>query len=145
MPIAGSNFREYVESINGANECFVHIVQKNDIIPKLFGAVNGAIVEKILWEVVKKIINLPLKTIQTQSDDIYNNCKSIMDKVIDGRTYELSVVNRFNIFGSYYILDTSLDSKYTILPASNAENFFRICDTASASELHRQYLINVSR
>ena len=37
MPMAGADFKRFVESIPGAEDCFCHIVQKNDIVPKLFG------------------------------------------------------------------------------------------------------------
>ena len=40
MPMADNFFKQYTESIPGARDCFCHIVQKNDIIPKLFGAFN---------------------------------------------------------------------------------------------------------
>ena len=40
MPLADNLFKQYAESIPGARDCFCHIVQKNDIIPKLFGALN---------------------------------------------------------------------------------------------------------
>ena len=40
MPLADDIFKRYVESIPGARECFCHIVQKNDIVPKLFGTFN---------------------------------------------------------------------------------------------------------
>lgn len=45
MPMADSMFKKYVESIPGAKECFSHIVQKDDIIPKLFGALNNSHLE----------------------------------------------------------------------------------------------------
>ena len=40
MPMAGVNFKRFVEGIPGAQECFCHIVQENDVIPKLFGTPN---------------------------------------------------------------------------------------------------------
>ena len=40
MPLADNSFKQYVESIPGARDCFCHIVQKNDIVPKLFGSFN---------------------------------------------------------------------------------------------------------
>ena len=36
MPFANSSFKSFVEAIPGARDCFCHIVQKNDIVPKLF-------------------------------------------------------------------------------------------------------------
>jgi hypothetical protein len=40
MPLADNMLKHYVEAIPGARECFCHIVQKNDIVPKLFGSFN---------------------------------------------------------------------------------------------------------
>ena len=40
MPMAGVHFKRFVESIPSAEECFCHIVQENDIVPKLFGSCN---------------------------------------------------------------------------------------------------------
>ena len=40
MPLADSILKQYVEAIPGAQECFCHVVQKNDIVPKLFGSLN---------------------------------------------------------------------------------------------------------
>ena len=40
MPLADKMFKHYVEAIPGVRDCFCHIVQKNDIIPKLFGTFN---------------------------------------------------------------------------------------------------------
>lgn len=40
MPLADEMLKQYVEAIPGARHCFCHIVQKNDIIPKLFGTFN---------------------------------------------------------------------------------------------------------
>ena len=40
MPLSDIMLKDYVEAIPGARECFCHIVQKNDIVPKLFGSLN---------------------------------------------------------------------------------------------------------
>ena len=40
MPLADIQLKNYVEAIPGAPDCFCHIVQKNDIVPKLFGMHN---------------------------------------------------------------------------------------------------------
>ena len=51
-----------------------------------------------------------------------------------------------NIFGMYYILDTSKQEKQLkVLPAEKAATYLRIKDSESIRHLRAQYLINVSR
>ena len=51
-----------------------------------------------------------------------------------------------NIFGMYYILDTSKQKEQlTVLPAEKAAKYLRISDSESIRHLRAQYLINVSR
>jgi hypothetical protein len=45
MPLADKMFKNYIKAIPGAQDCFCHIVQKDDIIPKLFGSFNMTILE----------------------------------------------------------------------------------------------------
>ena len=45
MPFADNSLKQYVEAIPGARDCFCHIVQKNDIVPKLFGSLNMTVLQ----------------------------------------------------------------------------------------------------
>lgn len=50
-----TSLKNYVESMPGVRECFCHIVQKDDIIPKLFGSLNNSKVQVCM---VQSIVNL---------------------------------------------------------------------------------------
>ena len=55
-------------------------------------------------------------------------------------------VKHLDIFGTYYILDTSKpEQKYSVLPAEEAAYFLKINEYESLRHMQSQYLINVSR
>ena len=54
-------------------------------------------------------------------------------------------IDRLDIFGVYYILETSTSSKYIKLPASEAVDYLRISENDGITSLRKQYFINVSQ
>ena len=63
---------------------------------------------------------------------------------IDALSY-VGGFNYLNVFGMYYILDTSKqERKYTVKPAEEAVTILQIKKSESLRNIRSQYLINVS-
>ena len=144
MPLADNMLKHYIRAIPGAQDCFCHIVQKNDIVPKLFGSFNMTAMESKLWELVESILQ-PLKP----QDPAFGTMNHLLQPFLQFARGSINNWNRFarfdhlDIFGKYFILDTEAQGqKYLVLPAEQAATLLRINDAESLRNIQSQYFIN---
>ncbi|XP_028411558.1 uncharacterized protein LOC114534202 isoform X1 [Dendronephthya gigantea] len=150
IPMADIMFRKYVEAIPGAQSCFSHVVQKDDIVPKLFGMENIDMIENEIWELVEHVVKRPLEILSTEH--AFSNVSVALDRVLKfvrnfGRSILRGYFNRerFDPFGTYYVMDASAsDEKYYVVPAEKSQRFFMINNDEYPSiwDVLRKYLIN---
>ena len=145
MPMAEVHFKQFVETIPGAAGCFCHIVQKNDIVPKLFGSCSMKSMQGKLWELVEKILMPTFMFSTTEIAPFKEIVRLLSSKFTYGGAYVSEDVGfkHPDIFGTYYILDTSkTEAKYSVLSAEQAAYALTVNESENLGHLQSQYLIN---